>query len=723
MSALQFINPMILVGLPAIALPILIHFLTRARPRRIRYPTLRFLIEAGSGRQALYRLRVLVLLALRALAVAALVLVFAKPFWSSAGAQAPPGAARRAVIVIDASLSMRAVQGGIPLFVKASAEASEVLSGLDPGSQAAVIFIGARPRAVLPVLSENISVLREALAKGKPTMEAGRPDLALAMAAKMVSGAGEPGSVYVFSDFQRSNWGAVSPEGLGAACFLRRVNDVAVPNAAIRIVVISPAEPVAGEMIELACKVFNCTGAKRLEKVSLQVDGAGVLREADVSLQPFSSAEASFSFELHKVGDYPGKVTVSHDDLVDDNVRYFNIRVRRELTALVISDAGPSDRRCAAHFVATALAPSERAGTGLKVVRRHSQDTDQAVIDAADTVVIVSPAALPGRVAESVAERVTRGASLICLLDGPTSPGILGALASSSGGAISPPFHLAGQMECKGSGEPLGAAVLAGGVLRLFADASQGDLSGICFMRHHRTSVIPDRKGEVLVYHKDGSVALSISPAGAGSAVFGNFPATMDGGNLVRRGIFPALIAEIMRALRRSGDRQAAVPGLQWTVDLAAGGAEKATYRVIPPMRPAAVDGDGREAIVPAVVARGRTVRLAVPSVPVPGHYVVELIDGEGGATRAAVGIVNVDPAESDTRAIDLSFLAQNKGSTTVAVVDDEGGLKSAGAAKPLWPVLAGIAAALVGAEMLLLALWRRPGRVPAEQRFVRGAL
>ena len=80
MSALGFVNPWTLLALPAVGLPVLIHFLTRARPRTIRYPTLRFLVEAGGGRQALHRLWVIVLLALRCLAVAALALVFARPF-------------------------------------------------------------------------------------------------------------------------------------------------------------------------------------------------------------------------------------------------------------------------------------------------------------------------------------------------------------------------------------------------------------------------------------------------------------------------------------------------------------------------------------------------------------------------------------------------------------------------------------------------------------------
>lgn len=52
-----FDNPWMLAGLAAIGLPVLIHFLTRARPRRIAFPPFKFLVEACAGQQAIHRLR------------------------------------------------------------------------------------------------------------------------------------------------------------------------------------------------------------------------------------------------------------------------------------------------------------------------------------------------------------------------------------------------------------------------------------------------------------------------------------------------------------------------------------------------------------------------------------------------------------------------------------------------------------------------------------------
>src|SRR5271157_675862 len=174
-----FANPWMLAGLAAVGLPVLIHFLSRAKPRRIAFPPFQFLIEACAGQQSVHRLRTILLLAIRCLAVLALVLLFSRPFLKPAGAVPGAEAAKRVVLIIDASLSMRAVQQGVVLFARAQAEAADILRGLDTGSEAAVILEGATPRPLLPALSRNIPALHEELVKTQATYENGDPGAAL----------------------------------------------------------------------------------------------------------------------------------------------------------------------------------------------------------------------------------------------------------------------------------------------------------------------------------------------------------------------------------------------------------------------------------------------------------------------------------------------------------------------------------------------------------------
>jgi len=263
-----FANPLLLTGMAAVGLPLLIHWLTRARPRRIAFPPCKFLVEACAGQQAVDRLRTFLLLAIRCLLALALALLFAQPFLKPRGAAAGVDSNRRVVLILDASLSMRAVPQGVPLFARAQAQAAEVLRSLPAGSEAAVILEGATPQPLLPALSGNLPALHERLVKSQATFECGDPGAALALAQKLLAG---PGTIYVFSDFQKSNWEPVGGLPGGAVCRLFPVTAGAVDNTAITAARLMPAAPVAGEPVEVTCSVFNSSGAPREETVRLEL--------------------------------------------------------------------------------------------------------------------------------------------------------------------------------------------------------------------------------------------------------------------------------------------------------------------------------------------------------------------------------------------------------------------------------------------------------------------
>ncbi len=106
---LEFAAPGLLAGLVLLGLPIVAHLTGYQEVRRVRFPTLRFLRASQLKVRRRTRLEALLLLLLRLLAVAALVLLFARPTvtWM---AEALPGTdpSRTSVILIDRSASMQA---------------------------------------------------------------------------------------------------------------------------------------------------------------------------------------------------------------------------------------------------------------------------------------------------------------------------------------------------------------------------------------------------------------------------------------------------------------------------------------------------------------------------------------------------------------------------------------------------------------------------------------
>jgi hypothetical protein len=670
---MSFTNPWLLAGLTAVGLPVLIHFLTRARPRRVAFPPFKFLLEACAGQQAVHRLRTIILLTIRCLAVLALVLLFTRPFLKPPGTGTGPQAAQRVVLLLDASLSMRAVVGGITLFARAKAEAADVLRSLDLSQEAAVVLVGATPRPVLPGLSRNLPALHEALVKAEPTFETGDFQAALALAKRLLGGGG---TIYIFSDFQKSNWEKAGELPPGVVCRLRAMTREPVGNVALVNARLLPEAPVAGEAAELVCSVFNCSPRPREEAVRLQL--GEFTQEKRITVPPFATADCGFSVSFPKEGILGGKAWLQPDDLREDNTRFLSVRVQKALKVLLLSDSDESDARSAAFFVSRALVPSAQAAPGFNIVRRHSQDTDRGILETADVFMLVAPATLTGEAVEIITRRVQEGARFLAVLDGPAAP-----ILVLSG--FNPPFKLL-RTAFSGAGEALIA-----GPRRLFSDADAGDWASARFHRHYQNEVLPGRSEEVLLSYPDGSAALTFSVVGKGAAVFANLALTPDGGDFVGSPMFPATMHELLRALRR-GEQTAVVPGTTWVMETGATGAGDLTVN----------DPEGAPVAV-QVITSGRTSRLAVPAAKSPGIYLAKQADVVVGAEA-----VNVDPRESDTRPIAVESLKAAEGAA-VTVVRDEEDLLLSEKVRPLWPQLAAAAAGLLALEMLVLGLWRRP--------------
>jgi len=670
-----FINPWLLTGLAAVSLPLLVHWLTRARPRRIAFPPYKFLVEACAGQQAINRLRTILLLIIRCLLVALLALLFARPFIKPVGAAANAQPARRVALILDASLSMRAVQQGVPLFARAQAEAAEILRTLPAGSEAAVILEGASPRPLLPALSENIPALHDLLVKSQATYEAGDPGAALTLAQKLLDG---NGTIYVFSDFQKSNWEGVRELPGGVACRLRPVTAGAIENVAVTEARMVPASPIMGEPVEVICTVFNCTPRPREETVRLEMSEFN--QETRVMLPPFGTGNAVFNVSFSHAGPVAGSVSLAPDDLREDDTRYVTATVGKALDVVLVTDADEADWNSSAFYIGRALAPSAEAAPGIHLLRRRGQDLDRGILETADVFCLAAPATLSGEAQEIIARRVNEGARLISFLDGPTAPALLFP-------ALNPPFELQGTVTSES-----GDAVTMDG-RQTFGELEAADFSTVRFRRHFQNRPPNSRSGDLLLAFPDGSAALTISPAGLGKMVLVNLPLTPDGGDFVGHPIFPALLHELLRALRQDATGGIITPGAPWTVEVPTAGEGAVTVE----------DPNGKP-VKAEILSSGRTTRLAPAAALVPGIYSVK----QAGAV-AAYAAVNVDPRESDTRPMALENLKPGPNAAVTVQHGEEGEVSNTQKTSDFWPQIAMGVLILIAGEMLFLALWRSP--------------
>src|SRR6187431_847874 len=105
---MSFVYPAFLFGLFAVAIPILVHLFNFRRFKKIYFTNVRFLREIKQDTRNRSRLKHLLILASRILAVIFLVLAFAQPYIPARGTKTTAGA-KRVSVYVDNSFSMDAI--------------------------------------------------------------------------------------------------------------------------------------------------------------------------------------------------------------------------------------------------------------------------------------------------------------------------------------------------------------------------------------------------------------------------------------------------------------------------------------------------------------------------------------------------------------------------------------------------------------------------------------
>lgn len=103
---MSFLNPLFLLGLTAIAVPVIVHLVRRTRAPRVEFPSLMFVRRIPQRTIRRRRMQNWLLFALRCLALLLLVFAFVRPYFGSGQANEDRGQ-RANVILLDTSFSMR----------------------------------------------------------------------------------------------------------------------------------------------------------------------------------------------------------------------------------------------------------------------------------------------------------------------------------------------------------------------------------------------------------------------------------------------------------------------------------------------------------------------------------------------------------------------------------------------------------------------------------------
>ncbi len=507
--------PLFLLGLLAVAAPVLIHLRLRHRSQVVQFPSLMFVSKAPFRSTRRRRLRDLLLLLLRCAAVALLALAFARPFLVASPAAGESDSNRLVVVLLDNSFSM-----GFGDRWQGAVEAAEVALGdlgvADRGAliaysdQAEILAQPTADSATLVALLRDVELSPRATAL-LPAVQAARGVLAQAADAER--------ELVIVSDFQRSSWTpdnvAALPPGVELTLVDVGAEDGAAGNAAVTDLVFDHTRAPTGgggeaaerEQVAVAARVSYRVAAD----VDVDTDGVAehslrgeidlllnreVVQTRAVELAPDSSTTVSFAPEVLEQGRTTrGAVRLRTDPLTVDNEFHFVLSPAHGVGVLVVEPDG--DRR-RGRYIEEALALGRRPR--FRVRRVGAAGFEPSLLDGTSVVVLNDAAEqLSTSASEALVGFVRRGGGLLLAVERgmtSTSP-LLRELGVTSEQRVDRTAGVAGSLAWFDTGHP---------VFDVFAGARSGDFSSASFFRYHR--LLSDEDAAAIARFDDGSPAL-----------------------------------------------------------------------------------------------------------------------------------------------------------------------------------------------------------------------
>ncbi len=410
-----FLSPSFLWFLAAAAVPIAIHLINRRRHKTLQWAAMQFLLKAARQSRGQKKLRHILILTCRALALAALALAAARPIVSGLIGWGG-GSIDTVLLLLDRSASME-IQAGDGLDARRQNVLKKVRDSMTKLGASRLVLLDSASNQTQDVPSPDI--LAEISATAATDSAADFPAL-LTRAAEFLADVPGRSEIWLTSDLQASNWHPDDPRWTSARAAL-----AALPRApALRVLSMTgPGTP------NLAVKLL---GSRRSgDELLLDLE---ILRAADVqgrsalpltthlngtrTTESLSLAGQSLRFQKRlrlPTGSDSGHgwFTIPADGNPRDNAAFFAYGPARPIKSLIVAPPGET-----ADYLLLAAAPP-----GLNNLNSQRVDPAQAAnAVTADLAAILWAAPLPtGATAETVQRFLTSGGQVLFLPPGAPS--------------------------------------------------------------------------------------------------------------------------------------------------------------------------------------------------------------------------------------------------------------------------------------------------------------
>jgi hypothetical protein len=337
---MSLLHPEFLLALTALAVPIIIHLFNFRRFKRVVFPNVRFLKEVDLKTRSKNRLKHLLVLLSRLLAVAALVFAFARPF-IPANDNEKAVKTRHIAVYVDNSFSMNLENDAGNLLAQGMKMAEKIADSYGPNDRFLLLTndFKAEHQRLLSIdeFKEAVASVSESPATRKYSEIYERASDALGRFD------GEARTLFYISDLQERSFDPVnaSPDTLMNAKILQLEHagqgNVYVDSLWFESPVRSTHNPE-----RIGVRVVNSSG-KDLYDIPVRLTIDGVQKAlGTMTLKPFSTVDSVLTYTNANTGWQSGAVSIKDHPIIFDDVLNFAYEVDEKCNIAIL---GPTDTR------------------------------------------------------------------------------------------------------------------------------------------------------------------------------------------------------------------------------------------------------------------------------------------------------------------------------------------------------------------------------------------
>lgn len=401
---MQFVNPLYLFGLLAVAIPVLIHLFNFRRFRKVYFTNVRFLQELKQQTQKQSQLRHLLILLMRVLAIAAIVMAFAQPYVPFSGKQTKVSSRNAVSIFIDNSFSMEAVGSNGTLLDESKQKAREIVSAYKSTDLFQLLtcdFEGRHQRLV--TRDEFLTMLEEV--KISPAVHS-LSEIVRRQYDLLKTESAARQTSYLLSDFQKSSFSTVDfLQDTTISTYLVPIKSSAVANVYIDTCWFSQPTQQPGKTSLITARVWN-KSENDLEKIPLKLLLNGQQKSvATLDIKAGMSTAVELPFTVYQPGPQHGELQLTDYPVTYDDKFYFSFDVLSSIPVLAIN--GGSENK----FLNALFAQD----SSVNLVNMSEKSIDYGQLSRFDLIILNELPTISTGLAEEVKKYTNNGGTILMI--------------------------------------------------------------------------------------------------------------------------------------------------------------------------------------------------------------------------------------------------------------------------------------------------------------------